>query len=263
MTTASEKYDERVRIWKSPSGVRFASQSVEQPYQQRVQMLVDAIELKKPKRVPVALNVGFYACTYAGITPKEGTYDYAKLAYAIKKFNADFLPDTLTSAFYCGPGKALEIVDYKAFNWPGHGVAETAPFQCVDQEYMTADEYDLLMNDPTNYFIHRYLPRTFGACGPLANLSSLTEFIEYPFSGGALVPFGLPEVQEAFRRILEAGKAAFEWAQAASAIDNETKASIGLPALVGGFSKAPYDTLGDTLRGTKAIMLDKFRRPKQ
>jgi uroporphyrinogen-III decarboxylase len=97
----------------------------------------------------------------------------------------------------------------------------------------------------------------------LANLSSLTEFIEYPFSGGALVPFGLPEVQEAFRRILEAGKAAFEWAQAASAIDNETKASIGLPALVGGFSKAPYDTLGDTLRGTKAIMLDKFRRPKQ
>jgi hypothetical protein len=112
MTTASEKYDERVRIWKSPSGVRFASQSVEQGYRQRVQMLVDAIELKKPERVPVALNVGFYACTYAGITPKEGTYDYAKLAYAIKKFNADFLPDTLTSAFYCGPGKALEIVDY-------------------------------------------------------------------------------------------------------------------------------------------------------
>jgi uroporphyrinogen-III decarboxylase len=31
---------------------------------------------------------------------------------------------------------------------------------------------------------------------------------------------------------------------------------------MGGFTKAPFDIVGDTLRGTRAIMLDKFRQPK-
>ncbi len=36
-----------------------------------------------------------------------------------------------------------------------------------------------------------------------------------------------------------------------------------MPAFIGGACKAPFDTLGDTLRGTRAIMLDKFRQPKK
>jgi uroporphyrinogen-III decarboxylase len=39
--------------------------------------------------------------------------------------------------------------------------------------------------------------------------------------------------------------------------------TLGLPGLMGGFTKAPFDIVGDTLRGTRAIMLDKFRQPKQ
>jgi uroporphyrinogen-III decarboxylase len=40
-------------------------------------------------------------------------------------------------------------------------------------------------------------------------------------------------------------------------------ANLGLPGFSGGFTKAPFDTIGDTLRGTRAIMLDKFRQPKK
>ena len=54
-----------------------------------------------------------------------------------------------------------------------------------------------------------------------------------------------------------------EWIQAALAIDGATITTLGIPPLIGGFSKAPFDTLGDTLRGTRAIMLDMFRQPKK
>ena len=42
---------------------------------------------------------------------------------------------------------------------------------------------------------------------------------------------------------------------------NGELASLGFPNILGGFTKAPFDTIGDTLRGTKGIMLDMFRQP--
>jgi uroporphyrinogen-III decarboxylase len=261
--TPSEKYNARIDEWKNPADIRFAGPHVKAVYQQRVQMFVDAIELKKPERVPVALNIGFYPCVYASVSFKEGTYDYAKLAYAINKYHKDFRPDTATTAMYCGPGQAYEIVDYKAYNWPGHGVPDTAPFQFLDSDYMKADEFDLLIDDPSNYFIRSYLPRTMGAFGPLAELNPFTDLNEFPLAGPALAQFGLPAVQDAFKKILKAGKAALEWIQAASVIDNETKSSAGLPSFFGGISKAPFDMLVDSLRGTKYGVLDKYRQPRK
>lgn len=45
-------------------------------------------------------------------------------------------------------------------------------------------------------------------------------------------------------------------------IDRARISTLGLTGLAGGFTKAPFDVLGDTLRGTRAIILDKFRQPK-
>ncbi len=38
---------------------------------------------------------------------------------------------------------------------------------------------------------------------------------------------------------------------------------LGMPTSFGGLAKAPYDILADTLRGTKGIMIDRFRRPEK
>jgi uroporphyrinogen-III decarboxylase len=35
----------------------------------------------------------------------------------------------------------------------------------------------------------------------------------------------------------------------------------GLPALSGGLAKAPFDTIGDTFRGTQGIIIDMYRQP--
>jgi len=258
-----EKLEAQFKEFASPPGVSFASPEAEQAYKQRVQMLKDVVQLKKPTRVPVCPTVGFYPFAYAGVTAQEAMYDYEKLGYALKKFHADFLPDSLSSAPIYGAGKLFEILDYKLYRWPGHGVPSTTPYQCVEAEYMHADEYDQFINDPSGYFQRFYLPRVFGALSGWQMVAPLTDILELPFFGPYIVPIGIPPVQQAFEKLLEAGRAAMEWIQAAGGVDAATLTTLGIPALMGGFTKAPFDTLGDTMRGTRGIMLDKFRQPNK
>jgi hypothetical protein len=261
--TPEEKFQERARQWKFPDGLQFASLDVERAYQNRVQMLLDAVQLRKPERIPVCPSAGFYPFAYAGVTARDAMYDYEKLGYALKKYHTDFMPDVRGSSLLYGPGQAFEILDYKLYRWPGHGLPPTSHYQCVEDEYMRADEYDLLTNDPTDFFLRRYLPRIFATLGPWQMLDTLTDIQELPYTGPSLVPFGSPEMEEACKQLLEAGRAARDWLQTCVAIDRATMANLGLPGFSGGFTKAPFDTIGDTLRGTRAIMLDKFRQPKK
>ncbi len=59
---------------------------------------------------------------------------------------------------------------------------------------MQADEYDLLINDPSDFFIRYYLPRVFGALAGWSMLGPITDMIELPFTGGYMVGAGLPPV---------------------------------------------------------------------
>jgi len=257
----NERLEARMQSWLSPEGLKFASPEAERGYKERVTMVKDAIQLKKPVRVPVSPNIGFYPFTYAGITHKEAMYDYGKLGMALKKFHADFMPDSVSASPIYGSGKMFEILDYKLYRWPGHGISDTTPYQCMESDYMKADEYDDLINDPSGYFMRYYVPRICGSLGAFQLLSHVTDVVELPFLGGYMVPLGIPDVQKAFKKLLEAGDAAMEWIQACLAIDGYSMGTLGLPAVIGGFTKAPFDTLGDTLRGTRAIMIDKFKCP--
>ena len=260
---ADEKFEARFKEFATAEGVEFATPEAQRAYRERVQMFKDVIQLKKPKRVPICPSVGFYPFAYAGVTPEEAMYDYGKLAFGLKKFHADFLPDSLSVAPIYGCGKVFDILDYKLYRWPGRGVPPTAPYQCVEAEYMRADEYDEFINDPSGYFMRFYLPRVFGALDAWKMTAPATDVLELPFFGPWIIPMGIPPVQEAFQKLLEAGRAAMEWIHAASAADAATTTTLGIPAIFGGFTKAPFDTLGDTMRGTRAIMLDKFRQPQK
>ncbi len=259
----AEKLEARFAEWLSPQGVQFASAEAEQAYKERTQMIKDVVQLRKPKRVPVCPIIGFYPFQYAGVTGQEAMYNTDKLGYALKKFHADFQPDSLSGAAIYGSGPIFETLDYQLYRWPGHGVPSTTPYQCVEAEYMKGDEYDLFINDPSGYFARFYLPRVFKALDAWKMTSPLTDILELPFFGPYIVPIGIPPVQEAYLKLLEAGRMAMEWIQACGAIDADTISTLGIPVLMGGFTKAPFDTLGDTLRGTRAIMLDMYRQPKK
>ncbi len=259
----AEKLDARFQNYMSPKGMQFASPEADRAYKERTQMFKDVLQLKKPVRVPVCPTVGFYPFAYAGVTPAEAMHDTARLGYALKKYHTDFLPDSLCGSPIYGCGQLFELMDYKVYRWPGHQLADNVPYQCIEDEYMLADEYDLLINDPSNFFMRTYIPRVMGMLSPWQMLSPVTDFLELPFAGAYVVPFGIPPVQESLKKLIEAGQVAMQWIQACLAIDGETVSTLGIPGLIGGFTKAPFDTLGDTLRGTKALMLDMYRQPKK
>jgi hypothetical protein len=255
-----EKRDARMNAWAA-AALPFPNAEAEKGYRQRTQMLIDVVNLKKPERIPIVPWWGVYPAHYAGFTVQEVTYDYEKLGIAWKKANADFLPDALISAALIGPGKAFDLLDVKNYNWPGHGAPIDTSYQCVEGEYMTAGEYDALITDPSNYFQRVYLPRVLGALGPWSMLGPWTDIIELPFVALALIPSGIPPVQQAFKTFIEAGQIIMDWINVVGPIEGASVAGLGLPSTIGGFSKAPFDTLGDTMRGTRGIMLDMYRQP--
>ncbi|MEM2145848.1 MAG: uroporphyrinogen decarboxylase family protein [Candidatus Jordarchaeaceae archaeon] len=256
-----EKQEEMFKRWLSPQGIEFKTSEAEKAYKERVTRIKDAIQLKKvPDRVPVVLMVGFFPAFYSGITPRDAMYDYDKLYMAWKKYVLDFTPDAHIGCFVPGPGKLFDILDYKLYAWPGHGVAPNHSYQCIEREYMKADEYDDLIQDPSAFFQSVYLPRIFGKLEPFKQLAPLSHILEIVFVGGNILPYGLPDVQAAVSALLQAGSEALKWGGVLGAFDKEM-AETGFPNFFGGATKAPFDVIGDTLRGTKGIMLDMYRQP--
>ncbi len=248
---------------KDPEGndLKFRSPEADANYKASINRIKDAIQLKKtPDRVPVTILPSMFPYINAGMTVEEAMYDYDKCTSAFKKFILEFKPDMNIGASAPGPGKFFEILDYKLYAWPGHGVAPEHSYQCKEGEYMTADEYDLLMTDPSFYFRNFYLPRVFGALEGFTMLPPLTGILEMYGVAFNFIPYALPPVQATFKALFEAGAEALKWAMAMGGSDVELK-SLGFPNILGGFTKAPFDVIGDTLRGTRGIMLDMYRQP--
>ncbi len=247
---------------KDPEGndLKFQSPEAEANYKASITRIKDAIQLKEPDRVPVTILPSMFPFINAGMTVQEAMYDYDKCVAAFKKFMLEFKPDMHIGAAAPGPGKFFEILDYKLYRWPGHGVAPKHSYQCFEGEYMKAEEYDLLLTDPSFFFRNFYLPRVFGALGGFGMLPPFTGILEMYGVAFNFIPFALPPVQETYKALFEAGAEALKWAMAMGGSNGEL-ATLGFPNILGGFTKAPFDVLGDTLRGTKGIMLDMYRQP--
>ena len=259
--TPEEKQEDLFDQWLSPEDREFASPQAEKAYKDRVTRIKDAIQLKKlPDRVPVIPILSFFPAFYAGITPQEAMYDYDKLAKAGKKYTLDFEPDVSPGIGIATPGRVFDILDYKLYAWPGHGVSPNHSYQCLEKEYMMADEYDDLIKDPSYFFSSTYFPRIFGKLEAFENLPNPINFQEMPFVGPNLTPFGDPDVQAAYKALLEAGSEAKKWAKVIGDFNKEITA-LGFPGEASGFSKVPFDVIGDTLRGTRGIMVDIYRQP--
>ena len=75
-------------------------------------------------------------------------------------------------------------------------------------------------------------------------------------------PFNTPEVAAGLDALKKAGEKSMEIARYAASYTLKAK-EAGFPMQYGGFTQAPFDTLGDYFRGTKGLMLDMYRRPKE
>ena len=257
-----EKREQRFRRWLSPPGVTFASPQAEKLYKERVTRFIKAFSLQQPDRVPCILpSMGLYAAYYAGTNLGTVMYDFDEMKRAWRKVLHEFDADTFVPPVLVPPGPSLDAVDYKLYKWPGHGLTQnTLSYQAVEGEYMKADEYDILIRDPSDFWLRTYLPRVFGAFKAFTQLPPWTSFEE--IVTGNFLPFANPDVQAGFNAIMKAGTESLKWIAAVGEVAGEAMA-MGFPGVMSALAKAPFDTLGDTLRGTQGIMKDIFRQPEK
>ena len=236
------------------------SETPEELYKKRTRRIQDAIELKQPDRVPFAPYATFFPAVYAGISFEEAMHDYDKLAAAIRKFMIDFQPDVLSDTFLLlAWAPTLEILDYKQLVWPGHGGKPNATYQFVDREYMKSEEYDEFLSDPSDFLLRRFIPRAWGLMQPLSRLRHLSR-AWYTMSAIYVSAFGSSEVAEALEGLIKAGKEVRKMMAKAFEFIDEMEA-MGFPRQFVTTSYAPFDYIGDFLRGTRGILMDIYQNP--
>jgi len=260
---AETKLAEMKKAWLRGKDIPFVNSEAEETYRERVGMITKAIELgEPPNRVPVCPSPGFFPLQYAGFTPYDGHYDTTKLAQAWEKYYLDFDPDSYNAPSNLTPGKVLDILDCTFYHWPGHGIGKDRTYQFVEKEYMKAEEYRDFIEDPTGFFLNAYFPRIFRSLKGLEGFPLLPPIHELPLITSGVLPFGTQELQASLEILVEAGKAAQKWVSTLRSLNLRIMA-MGYPSFTGGFSKAPFDAIGDSLRGTVGIMMDMFRHPEE
>jgi hypothetical protein len=262
-TTSSDQQGEFLRRWVAGEGIEFVDDSAKKAYQYRTGIIKDAIQLKKtPDRVPIVPLEIFAPIQLSGHTGKEAMYDANILGQIYLDFTKEYDVDATGIAPMVMYGPALETLDYQLYKWPGHGIKEELSYQFHEKEYMKAEDYDHFINDPSDYWFRIWMARTCGALAPLAELPPIYGTMELPMAGPYLCTLGAPPIQEAFQALLKAGRQSFEWIQTLGPYLGQIMAS-GYPFYAGGATKAPFDVLGDSFRGTTALMMDLYRRPEK
>lgn len=257
--TWQEKREERFKKWLEAPGVAFNSPEAKKAYRERVTRFIKAIKLEEGDRVPVMLPAGYFPAVYAGYNLKTVMYDYDKLADAWRKFNRDFQPDSHMGPGTVYPGRVIELIGHKLHKWPGHGLPDDAPmYQFVEGVYMKPEEYDDFMENPTEYWLRYFLPRTASNLEALKDLASFNPVFTNPL--GFIMSLSNPEVQKAFETLVAAGKEITGWLNATGSVSREALAN-GFPSFGGGMAGAPFDNLSDVLRGTTGIVMDMYRQP--
>jgi len=260
--TPEEKRAVRIERWRNP-GIAFASPQAEADYKARINRILAAINLEQPDRVPVNINSGFWFASRAGMTPYDAMSDPCRAAKAWTDFNLEFEPDSMSELLgYSVPGSVLERLDYRLFSWPGHGVPKKAGYQYNEREWMSSLEYDALIADPTGYFLRTYLPRAVGAFAGFAGLSSFFDFVGLPFLSGHVGGWGSSEMVAGLEQLGAAARDVHEWALTVLPAIDGLK-SLGFPPYRSRVTLAPFDIVGDTLRGTKGVIFDMFREPER
>lgn len=258
-----QKRAHRFQCWLNPD-IEFASPEAEEQYRARVTRFIDAICLEKtPDRVPVCTTMGFFPGWHAGLSPYECMTDMKRASEAWYRYNIEFQPDVAISpALNTIPSTALEVLDLKHYSWPGHGVSKEFGYQYNEGEFMLPEEYDELIADPTFFMFRRVLPRMIGACRGIARLGSPHDLKHLASCPAHMVSWDFSEMRETLEQMMEAGRLMQEWMDVLAEVSTRIKAQ-GFPDTGVWMAEAPFDVIGDSLRGTKGIMLDLYRRPEK
>lgn len=207
-------------------------------YQARLNRYLTAMEGGKPDRVPCRLWLSEFIAKYAGYNLQEIYYQLDKNFDSVNKLLTDYDLDLIGTAPSLWWAAHHDAVGARYLKFAGHELESNSQFQYVEDEYMLVDDYDDFTADPTKWILTTYLPRIH------------KEFAE-PGSYRANLALikGTTGLTMLMGRMAQAGEL---WAR-----------EYATPQCFSGIVKAPFDTLGDTLRGLRGVMTDLHRCPEK
>ena len=142
-------------------------------------------------------------------------------------------------------------------------MADDAPFQFVEGEYVREDEYDEFLTDPDGFTLTRIFPRIadkLAGFGHIPFPPPLDLDLLQPHPPGGLLE-GMPEMRKALEALLELADVVEE---EGAIIDHvQDMADLGYPLVNGSGVIPAFDTVSDFFRGLKGSSLDIYRNPEQ
>ncbi len=212
-----------------------------------------AVNLTEGDRVPFVPSLNnFYAYHY-GVTTQDAMHDIFKVKEPVLKYLKDYDPDLVYEpAFF--PIEAMELIGHNQARWPGeyYNLPENTPYQYIDHEYITDDDWDEYFRDPSLFMLTKIFPRKYKALEPLAMLDL------YGMSNHCVLSFasaGIPPVAEALRTIAKTGEIALETAGKFAEL-SKMIVGEGYPIFGGSVVTSPFDDFADNMRGLMPACMD-------
>jgi hypothetical protein len=186
-------------------------------------------------------------------------YDYTKTESCYDKFFTDYKPDLGWDPIMIFPAQPLEKIGMNWFRWPGNGIDDdNFMYQYIEDEYMKADEYTEAIADMSNFMNTKWIPRSFSAMQGFRKLYTRNA-MWFGFLG-TFAAFD-EEVINSMLTAAEAAKMLNKWFAYLADYRLKMKDKFGVPLAYAGFAYAPFDMLGDSLRGTTGILTDLYDQP--
>jgi len=236
--------------------------NVKAQFEARVRRVTDAISLKEPDCVPIIPVMEAFPIYHGGGTIQGILYDYKAGEVWFDKFFQDFQPDLGWDPIMFFPAQFLEVLGLNWLRWPGNQIDDpNGMYQFLEGEYMKGDEYREAAFDPTHFMLTKWIPRSFKHLQGLQKLY----FRNAMWLGfiGTFAAFSDPEVIDSLERCVKAGKILSGWFDYIGAYRKKMEERFGIPVAYAGFAFAPFDMIGDTMRGTEAVLIDMLEKPEE
>jgi len=218
-----------------------------------------AISLKEGDRVPFTPKIGMAYAQTGDISMYELYQNYGNMTEGVVKFLERYEPDLYWQAG-AYPANVMEVLETSYIKWPGAfgGLPSDKGHQILDGEYMTQDEYDEFLRNPSEFMMQKIFPRKNKKLSGLSKIS-FSNVVEFGMFA-SLAPFSDPEVKDTLYTLMKAGDEVIKWLGAGAQLSQKVlEMQTPLGVIVG--QNCPYDMIADNMRGYLNLPMDTFEVP--
>ena len=235
---------------------------IQKKYDEKFKRMNDALELREPDRVPIAIDGGKFMINYAGYKMKDAIYDTDLEIYreAAIKFMKDFDPDVVpkSAAYFFGEGIGHEMSQPKNMiiaGMKGGRIDDDSLHQFIEYPMLLDEEFDEFFSDRTGWRLRKFLPRIAGVFDSFKDL-------ELNYDNRATINVALelskPEVRRSLEILFEIGDFYRKQRKRFGEIVQEL-VNMGYPDFwAGGAAAIPFDNYSDNYRGTVLSLSDLY-----